>query len=87
MISLEESAKLTSEDLQQPTLLSTEPKLQQAADQANAMITANLTLTLAGDVAVRARRRLVEALNVVRARGHDARPLTAELLVPAVQRF
>ncbi len=59
VISLEESAKLTSEDLQQPTLLSTEPKLQQAADQANAMITANLTLTLAGDVAAEVNAPLI----------------------------
>lgn len=51
VVSLDEAVKLTSDDLQQPTVLSTEPKLQQAVDQANAMITADLTLTMAGDVA------------------------------------
>lgn len=51
VISLEESVELTAEDLQQPTLLSTEPKLRTAVEQANSMITADLTLTLAGDVA------------------------------------
>lgn len=51
VVSLESSAKLTSDDLQQPAVLSTEPKLQEAADRANSMITADLTLTLAGDVA------------------------------------
>lgn len=51
VVSFEESVKLTSDELQQPKVLSTEPKLQQAADQANSMITADLTLTMAGDVA------------------------------------
>ncbi len=51
VVSLERSVKLTSEDLQQPTVLSTEPRLKEAADKANSMITADLTLTMAGDVA------------------------------------
>lgn len=53
VVSLTESVQLTKDELQQPTVLSTEPALQEAADQANTMITADLTLTLAGDVAAK----------------------------------
>ncbi len=51
VITVQSSLELTEEALIQPTVLSTEPKLQTAADQANTMITADVTLTLAGNAA------------------------------------
>ena len=42
---------------------------------------------LAGDIRVRARRRRAQALDVLRARGHDFRSGAGELLIPAFQRF
>lgn len=51
VVSLDERVELTGDDLLKPTVLSTEPKLKTAVDQANAMVKADVTLTLAGDVA------------------------------------
>ena len=51
LVTLSDRVELTSEHLQQPTVLSDDPALQDAADQANTMITADVTLTMAGDVA------------------------------------
>ncbi len=51
VITVQSSVELTEEALIQPTVLSTEPKLQTAADQANTMIAADVTLTLAGNSA------------------------------------
>ena len=42
---------LTNSDLLQPTVLSSDPRLQQAADKANTMIGADITLTMAKSVA------------------------------------
>ena len=49
LISLEEKATVTSEQLQRPAVLSTEPALQDAADQANSMIGADVVYTLGGE--------------------------------------
>lgn len=51
VVSLDESVRLTSDELQQPTVFSDDERLDAAIEQANKMITADLTLTLAGDVA------------------------------------
>lgn len=48
VIALEPTAKLTKDELQQPKVLSTDPKLTAAAEQANTMIKADLVLTMAG---------------------------------------
>ena len=45
---LDPQVKLTSEQLLKPTVLSTDPKLTEAADSANTMIKANLVLNMAG---------------------------------------
>lgn len=48
---LDPQVKLTSEQLLKPTVLSTDQKLSQAADEANTMIKANLSLNMAGTTA------------------------------------
>ena len=59
VVALEDRVDLTADDLQQPTVLSTEPALQEAADRANTMITADVTLTMAGDVAAEVNAALI----------------------------
>ena len=49
IVSLEEKATVTSEQLQKPTVLSSDPALQEAADQANTMIGADVEFTLGGE--------------------------------------
>ena len=59
LLTLTERVELTSDQLQQPTLFSDDPALQKAADQANTMITADVTLTMAGDVAAEVNAALI----------------------------
>lgn len=51
VLAMQPTAKLTKDELQQPTVLSTDAKLTAAAEQANTMIKADLVLTMAGSTA------------------------------------
>ncbi len=51
VVDMESSVKITKNELAQPTVLSTDATLKAAADKANVMIKADLTLTMAGDLA------------------------------------
>lgn len=48
VLSMQPTLKLTAEQLAQPTVLSTDPKLKAAADKANTMIKSDLVLSMAG---------------------------------------
>ena len=51
VLALQPAVKLGANALQQPKVLSSDPKLTAAAEQANTMIKADLVLTMAGDTA------------------------------------
>lgn len=51
VLALQPAVKLGADALQQPKVLSSDPKLTAAAEQANTMIKADLVLTMAGDTA------------------------------------
>lgn len=59
IISLVPTLKLADDQLLQPTVLATDPKLIQAAAQANTMITADLVLTMAGSPAAEVNADLI----------------------------
>lgn len=59
IISLAPTLKLTDDQLLQPTVLATDPKLTQAAAQANTMIAADLVLTMAGTPAAEVNADLI----------------------------
>ncbi len=53
VLALQPTVKLGADVLQQPKVLSSDPKLTAAAEQANTMIKADLVLTMAGGTAGR----------------------------------